>query len=121
MALVLPLLLFLVCGIIDFGRMLNAQITVSAAAREGARAVALRLPDVPGRVNTAAATLSPLPTTTVTASCPVNPTATQNGSVVVTYPFTFVTPMSALSGFFPGGSIPGSVSISGRGVMRCGG
>ncbi len=40
-ALVLPLLLLLVCGIIDFGRALNAQITLTQAAREGARLEAL--------------------------------------------------------------------------------
>ena len=36
-ALVLPLLLLIVFGIIDFGRALNAQITLTQAAREGAR------------------------------------------------------------------------------------
>ena len=43
MALVLPLLLLLLFGIIDFGRVLNAQITLTEAAREGARAAALHL------------------------------------------------------------------------------
>lgn len=41
MAIVLPLLAFLVFGIIDFGRMLNAQIELSQAAREGVRLAAL--------------------------------------------------------------------------------
>ena len=41
MALVLPMLLFVVFGIIDFGRLLNAQITLTEAAREGARAAAM--------------------------------------------------------------------------------
>ena len=36
-ALLLPLLLLIVFGIIDFGRALNAQITLTQAAREGAR------------------------------------------------------------------------------------
>ena len=40
-ALLLPLLLLLVFGIIDFGRALNAQITLTQAAREGARLAAL--------------------------------------------------------------------------------
>ncbi len=49
-ALVLPLLLLLVFGIIDFGRALNAQITLTQAAREGARLEALGDPsaDRPG-------------------------------------------------------------------------
>ncbi|MFD0742698.1 TadE/TadG family type IV pilus assembly protein [Phytohabitans flavus] len=38
-ALVLPLVLLIAFGIIDFGRMLNAQIRVTEAAREAARAV----------------------------------------------------------------------------------
>ena len=41
MALVLPMLLFVVFGLIDFGRMLNTQLTLTEAAREGARAAAL--------------------------------------------------------------------------------
>ena len=41
MAIVLPLLVMLVFGIIDFGRMLNAQIEISQAAREGVRLAAL--------------------------------------------------------------------------------
>ena len=37
MALILPVLLLLVGGIIDFGRAFNAQMTLTQAAREGAR------------------------------------------------------------------------------------
>jgi Flp pilus assembly protein TadG len=40
-ALVLPVLMLILFGIIDFGRMLNARITLSQAANEGARAVAV--------------------------------------------------------------------------------
>ncbi len=39
-ALVLPLLLLIVFGIIDLGRALNAQITLTEAAREGVRLAA---------------------------------------------------------------------------------
>jgi len=34
-AIMLPLLLLLIFGIIDFGRALNAQVTITQAAREG--------------------------------------------------------------------------------------
>lgn len=37
-ALVLPILLMLVLGMLEYGWMLNAKISVTAAAREGARA-----------------------------------------------------------------------------------
>ena len=41
MALVMPLLILMVMGIIDFGRIFNAEIQLSQAAREGARVAAL--------------------------------------------------------------------------------
>lgn len=37
MAIVLPLLLLLILGMIEFGWILNGHITITAAAREGAR------------------------------------------------------------------------------------
>lgn len=40
-ALVIPLLLVLLIGALDFGRAVNAYVTVNAAAREGARQAAL--------------------------------------------------------------------------------
>ena len=45
MALVLPLLLLLVFGIIEFGRVFNAYIIVTNAAREGARFAVVGSPD----------------------------------------------------------------------------
>jgi len=59
MALVLPLLLVMVIGIIDFSRIFNGQIQLSQAAREGARIAALGAPagfsttDVSTRTNAA--------------------------------------------------------------------
>lgn len=41
MALVLPLLILLVFGMVDFSRVFNAEIQISQAAREGARIAAL--------------------------------------------------------------------------------
>jgi len=52
MALVLPLLLLLVVGIIDFGRAFNNHIIITNAAREGARA-ASRFPKNAGLIETA--------------------------------------------------------------------
>jgi Flp pilus assembly protein TadG len=120
MAMVLPLLLLLVCGIIDFGRLLNAQLSVSAAAREGARWAAMGQSGAPARAALAAPNLTPAPSTTVTAACPATPAINQNATVVVSYPFTFATPIGAVAGLF-GGSMPGTVTITAQGVMRCGG
>jgi len=120
MALVLPLLLLLVFGIVDFGRMLNAQITLTQAAREGARWAALGQSGVPARVTAAAPGLSPAPTSTVTA-CPANPTAGQNATVTASYVFTFVTPVGGIMRLLGAGSTPGSVTLTSTAVFRCGG
>src|ERR1700747_2671037 len=84
-ALVFPLLLLIVFGIIDFGRALNAQITLTQAAREGAGPDAVG--DDSGTVVTAtkqAATgLSPV-NVSVTA-CPPGVNPSQNATVSVTY------------------------------------
>jgi Flp pilus assembly protein TadG len=47
-ALVLPLLLVLLLGIIEFGWFLNAKITITGAAREGARHYAIHKNDTAG-------------------------------------------------------------------------
>jgi Flp pilus assembly protein TadG len=116
-ALVLPIVLLLVCGIVDFGRMLNIQITLSAAAREGARWAALKQPDPAGRVALAAPGLAPVVTV---SGCPANPPVGTNATVVATTSYSLLTPLNALSGLF-GGGVPGTVTLTGQGVMRCGG
>jgi len=50
-ALVLPLLLVLLLGIIEFGWFLNAKITITGAAREGARHYAIHKDDEAGVIN----------------------------------------------------------------------
>lgn len=121
MALVLPLLLLLVCGIIDFGRMLNAQILVSSAAREGVRMAALNHPElVPSRVGLAAASLSPAPGAAIVSACDTDPQTEDNAQVLVSHTFSFATPLNAIAGLF-GGSQPTTMTLTGRGVMRCGG
>src|SRR5579859_1395033 len=82
-ALLLPLLLLLIFGIIDFGRALNAQITLTQAAREGARMAALGEPNVASSTQAAATGLSPV-TVSVT-SCPVNAGVGVNAVVQVSY------------------------------------
>jgi Flp pilus assembly protein TadG len=119
LALVLPLLLLLVFGIIDFGRALNAQIEITSAAREGARWAALGRTDIAQRVTDAAPGLSPAPTTTYTA-CANPPAAGSSTTVTATTTYTLITPLSGLAGLF-GGALPGTLTLTGRGVMRCGG
>ena len=113
MALVLPLLLVLLFGIIDFGRALNAQITLTEAAREGARAAALGL-DGRSRVSSAA---GPVAVDEVDLTgCDGDPSA--DAVVRVSHAFRPVTPVGALMEFF-GGESDGSFTITARGVMPC--
>src|SRR5215470_20320242 len=113
-ALVLPLLLILIFGIIDFGRMLNAKITLTEAAREGARATALVGGDAgASRVRTAADGLSV--NDPDVQPCPPSAGPDDDAVVTVTYDFRFITPISLLLG--AGGD--GTVKLSARGVMPC--
>jgi Flp pilus assembly protein TadG len=118
-ALVLPILLLVVFGIIDFGRMLNAQITLTQAAREGARWAALGQPGVGTRVSNAAPALSPV-STTVVSTCPANAAVGANAQVTASYTFSFVTPFGAIAGLL-GGSGGGTTTLTSTAVFRCGG
>jgi hypothetical protein len=111
-ALVLPLILMVVFGIIDFGRMLNAQIVVSQAAREAARAESVGgSPDA--RADDAAATIGGVDSD-VQESCGDNPDPDDIARVRVTFDFEFVTPLTALAGL-----VTDNVELDGVGVMPC--
>lgn len=45
LALILPILVMLLVGIVEFGRAYSAQVSIQGAAREGARSLALRETD----------------------------------------------------------------------------
>jgi Flp pilus assembly protein TadG len=113
-AIVLPLLLLLVFGLIDFGRMLNAQITVTEAASEGARAAALGGDPVP-RAKAAAGALE----VNVDPGTPCAGDPTQDARVKVEHEFTFVTPIGALAGLFGGRGPDGEITLASTGVMPC--
>jgi Flp pilus assembly protein TadG len=115
-ALLLPLLTLLVFGIVDFGRALNAQITLTQAAREGARMAALGEPNVVSGTQAAATGLSPV-SVTVT-SCPTGAAAGTNAVVQVSYSFSFVTPVAAIASIF-GSSFGSTMTLTARGVMPC--
>jgi Flp pilus assembly protein TadG len=117
-ALVLPLLTLLVFGMLEFGRGYNAKLELTSAVREGARAVAL------APLGTDTTTVTQLATTTTRGAAPgltatsitVTPptpctTLTGNVTVTATYPFTYSIP------FFGNRS----VTLTAKGVMRCGG
>ena len=113
-ALVLPILMLLLFGIIEFGRGYNAKIQLTSAVREGARKVAL------GGTTAEAVTITKdaAPglngnsiTVTVVESCGVNPPPGSNARVQASYPFGYDIPLFRSA----------TVTLSVTGVMRCGG
>jgi Flp pilus assembly protein TadG len=117
LALLLPVLLLVVFGLIDLGRALNAQITLTQAAREGARLAALSESNVVSRTQAAATGLSGV-TVTVTA-CPSGSGPTSDATVQVSYPFTFVTPVGALAKLFGSTTLGSSLTLTATEVMAC--
>ncbi len=114
-ALIVPLLVLLVLGIAEFGHAFQVQGTLSAAAREGARAMALQNDPAAARTaaRNAASALSPSLTNAqiaiTPASCPTTG-VTANVRVTISYPMPYLT------GFFGSG-----LGLTGSGVMRCNG
>ena len=117
-ALLLPMLLLIVFGIIDFGRALNAQITLTQAARVGARLAAVNQPNVVSRTQAAAVGLSPV-SVSVTSSCPSGAGQGVNATVVTSYSFSFITPVGAIAGIFGGSGFGSPITLSAHGVMPC--
>ena len=109
-ALVLPVLLIIVFGIIDFGRMLNAKIVLTQAAREGARAAAVGTQaDGVAWANSAAAGLRIAPPTIV--SC--NGGTQTAARATLRHEFQFATPLSV---FIRSG---GTVTMTSEAVTPC--
>ena len=106
-ALVVPLIVLLLVGIVEFGRGINAFITLSEAAREGARAgiyASATDNSIKAAVRSqAAATLGQLPDAGITIS-PSEPRASGALlSVTVDYAFNPATPI--FSPLLGGGSL----------------
>lgn len=116
-ALLMPILLMLVMGIVDFGRALHAQITLTQAAREGVRVAALKQSGASTRTQNAATGLSGVGVS-VTA-CPSSSGGSSSAEVQATYTFNFVTPVGGLAGMFGGGGFGSPITLSAKGVMPC--
>lgn len=112
MAVVLPLLLLFVFGIIDFGRMLNEQINVTEGAHEAAR-VASFGGDASSATDRAKLIAGDDIDVDVQA-CPLSGTTEDDAEVTVTHTFTFVTPVGLI-----GSGFDGEVTLTGQGVVPC--
>lgn len=126
MALVLPLLLLIIMGIIDFGFMFREMNVVTNAAREGARTGILPDyddADIDARVQQymdAAGVSVSCPSANCVVLKPVIDVTAPSGTfqardvrVTIFHDWTFLSPLST----FFGGSFS-SVALSGRAVMR---
>jgi Flp pilus assembly protein TadG len=120
-ALLLPVLLLILLGIIEFGRAFNTQITLTQAAREGVRVMAIDRDDnaVDLTVFRAAVSLDPtlmrigVLARSTTSTFPATPATTCNSGDEVTVRIDYELP--SLTGFL------GPLNIAGLGVMQCGG
>ncbi|MCB5272967.1 hypothetical protein BJG92_00479 [Arthrobacter sp. SO5] len=111
-ALIVPLLLLLLLGVVEFGRVFNAQLQLGAAARESVRVMAVQKqagPAVSAAID-GAPNLSPALTAGNVQITPASCAAATDVTVTITYSVTLLT------GLF-GATVP----LTGRAVMRCGG
>jgi Flp pilus assembly protein TadG len=113
-AFVLPILLVLAMGMLDFGRAFHTKSLLDQAAREGARVAVVTSPDldiVEDRV-TAVLASGGIEPTSVTVD---GPNAANMVTVTVNATFTFITP-----GVFAlvGGAYGNTIAMAGQTVMR---
>lgn len=115
-AIVAPILVMLLLSIVEFSRAYGVQASLSAAARESVRVMAItgRADDAIARAKSTASTLSPgLQGTDMHfgTPCPatIPPGTSPQTTVTITYNLSTIT------------GIAGPFSMTGRGAMLCGG
>ncbi|MDQ0922615.1 Flp pilus assembly protein TadG [Pseudarthrobacter sp. W1I19] len=115
-AIVAPVLVMLLLGIVEFSRAYNTQASLSAAAREGVRVMAITGNQATARsaAKAAAVSLHPgLPDTSIVFGTPCPSTASTGTSPQATITITYS--LSTLTG------IAGPFTMTGKGAMLCGG
>lgn len=111
-ALVLPVLIILLLGMVEFARVFNVQISLSNAAREGARTMAIENDATIARDAAVSAAPSVVPAVSAGQITVAPAPCAAGDTVTVTIQYS----VDLLTGFF-GAEIP----LTGKGVMRCGG
>ncbi len=114
-ALLLPVILLLLTGIIDFGLLFNNYLVVSNASREGGRAAAIGSTDAQVRavVNNDTASLDPANlTVTITPSESTGRRSGDAVTVTVQYRYSMITPVIAAI-------VPGPINLNTSTTMRC--
>jgi Flp pilus assembly protein TadG len=118
LAIVLPVMMLLIFGLIDFGRAMSQQIMLTEAVREGARVGALggTAVDVKNQITTVLGSdftlnaYTPVP-------CTIASTAASDSTVTVAHPYTALTPIFPVMALF--GSSTTSITLTATGVMAC--
>lgn len=125
-AIVAPLLLVILLGLVDFGRLFFVQVSLAGASREGARAVSVGRPgpQVNALVQASSpgvARISSLGDVAVLSvqqqACPAN--GTTNASVVVSVPFRWFMPVELLQVFNPASEGGQAMTLQSRSEMLC--
>lgn len=116
-AIVVPILVLLVMGIVDVGRAYLVQTSVSNAAREGVRVMALSNDQSQARVaaRSGATALTPPLSDAQVAFSVSSCTPETHVTATVTYSTTYITPLPGLLG------VGNSLTLTGKGTMRCNG
>lgn len=126
LAIALPLLVFVIMGLVDFGRLFFSQIGLGSASREGARASSVGLP--PATVETIARASAPevariagldaSQLTVTTAGCSTT-LSNENTRVTVTTTFKWMTPIGLVQVFDPASTRGDGLEISSESEALC--
>ncbi len=94
MALILPIILLLLMGILDFGRVMNSQIQISSASRSGARLASIGRSDsdIVDAVHATANTLDPANMIITITPSDSSRESEDVVNVLVEYDITILTP-----------------------------
>lgn len=135
-AIIVPTLLILVFGIIDFGLALRSYITVTQATREGARYASVgnaagtftsggsgdcngsTTTTAVGKVCTAMNGLSLSDITSVSVTYPNGKVSGQSVRVQASYRYEYITPVRTLVNVLSGGSLDDHLTLSATTDMR---
>lgn len=116
-ALILPVLLLILIGIIEFSMAFNAQLSLNQAAREGARYMAIHnnAGDAATAAANAAGRLAPTSVSTTFSVTGGGTTCAAGKQVTATTSYSLTTMTGFLDAF------TGTIVMTGKGTMSCGG
>ena len=117
-ALIVPIFLLLVFAIVDFGMGFHAWITVTNAAREGARvgAVGADSATIQGKVTDTTVSLDAASVTTTVTNAQGAPG--EAVTVKVDYDYQLITPLSSIMGMVSGNTLGPNIVFSSTSEMR---